>query len=127
LTTVPSADGNVEMETTPIPSRRKADVVEVVTPPDPVLSSAQLAVAKDEGRTRKILVRVTSGALMVRFSVRYRSGHLGESCSHSRTLIRLPSFSLVSTWVMSTYAHLWHSLNYSWYVTHVCEHLACLT
>ena len=86
LTHVPLANGsiNVMMETTPIPSRRKTDVVEVVTPPDPVLSSsAQLVVAKDEGRTRKILVRATSGALMVcygLFFVRYTSAfHLGES------------------------------------------------
>lgn len=86
-THVPLANGsiNVMMETTPIPSRRKTDVVEVVKPPDPVLSSpsAQLVVAKDEGRTRKILVRATSGALMVctaLYFVRYTSAfHLGES------------------------------------------------
>ena len=82
LTNVPLANGNVVMETTPVPWRRKTDVVEVVTPPDPVPSSAQLAVAKDEGRTRKILVRVTSGALMVRTGVCLSLCDLWEGAFH---------------------------------------------
>jgi hypothetical protein len=78
LTNIPSTNGNAAQQveittTTPIPSRRKFnhivdDDVVVVKPPDPVrvLSDAQSTVAKDEGRKRKIIVRVTSGALMVR-------------------------------------------------------------
>ena len=60
FTNVPASEGNVLVETTPIPTNQKEKEEPL---PSKVLSGS--AVAKDENRTRKIFVRVLSGALMV--------------------------------------------------------------
>lgn len=62
FTDVPDGNGIIVMEETPIPSRQQSEEESPV--PSKVLSGSD-AVAKDENRKRKILVRVTSGALMV--------------------------------------------------------------
>lgn len=63
-TAVPGAEGSVMLESTPIPTKTHMEEEEDDDPiPSQVLSGS--AVAKDESRTRKVLVRVLSGALMV--------------------------------------------------------------
>lgn len=68
-TNVPNSDGAIVVEETPIPSSKRPPSLEEESPvPSKILSGN--AVSKDENRKRKILVRVSSGALMVSRAVR---------------------------------------------------------
>lgn len=66
LTAVPNSNGAMLVEETPIPPSKK-NIVEEEEETTTTHSKAMSgkAVAKDENRKRKILVRVSSGALMV--------------------------------------------------------------
>lgn len=79
FTSVPNPNGAVIVEETPIPPCKNPQSTEASTNNDeeevnnndtPISKNVQLsgkAVAKDEHRRRKILVRVMSGALLVSF------------------------------------------------------------